>query len=207
MDRDALREEVEAMVLAEAERVGPSAIQATTIWNRFQHRGAGRSTVFRWVAEMVESGRVGRHLAAQIKLAAARRQKRTAPPAETVKSDLARVMPTAPRMDHIAVGGGTIAVLDKIRACVALAEQVMEQAKGEDGHIRLTKTGLAASEHLRRTLETALRLQESIREAHQIDRFQDELMEAVGVIARSYPEAGEALTQEFTRIAARWTAP
>src|SRR5208283_3352778 len=69
------------------------------------------------------------------------------------------LLPPVPSPDAIASAGGVVQVVDELRGCITLAQTLIEQSRDkESGRVRLPKTALAASEHLRKCLETAVKL-------------------------------------------------
>ena len=91
--RSRLREEVETAALAELERAGPNGLRRAALVRRFSGRGAGRSTLFRWIDELINSGRAGEHLARRVKVAAANRAYRSPDSAADAARDAARALP------------------------------------------------------------------------------------------------------------------
>lgn len=110
-----------------------------------------------------------------------------------------------PKVEDIAAPGMTaLEVIAKLRACIIAAEQVMAFSRKEDGSVKMSKTLLSASEHLRRSLETAVKLHEAMRTVSDIERFHDELIAVVGEVAQEYPPAAELLLTRMREVAARW---
>lgn len=195
-----LRPEVEAAVLAELERVGPEAFNKAALVARFEGRGASRATLYRWVDGPLKSGAAGQHLARKVKAAANQRAARTDDPAADAAREAVAKLPVPVRVDDIA-SSGTLPVIEKLNECIRTAEQVMAYARTDEGKVRNAKMLLAASEHLRRALDTATRLYEAMREVNQVDRFHAAIMEA---IAQESPEAAERLVTRLSQLATQW---
>lgn len=191
--RAALRAEVEAAALAEIERVGPEALNKNCVAKRFARRGASPATVYRWVDAMVKDGRAGQHLARKVRAAVAERAKRHPVPMDAAAHVAAEVMANLPVLvspDDIAGCGGTISAIGQLQDCMHAARQVMKHARTTDGDVRMAKTLLTASEHLRRCLETTARLAEAMRSVAEVDRFHQAVMEEV---AREAPAVTERI--------------
>ena len=80
----------------------------------------------------------------------------------------------------------------------------MAFARRDDGSVRMPKTLLAASEQLRRNLETAVKVHEAMRAISDVERFHYELIGVVAEVARKHPIAAELLLNGMRRVVARW---
>jgi hypothetical protein len=200
--RRALRAEVEAALLAELERVGPDRLNRADVLRRFEGRGADRSTLFRWAAALLASGRAGQHLARKVRAATAERAVRVpaAPAADAAREAVER-LPVAVRPEDIAGGPGPIAVIERLQTCIRAAEQVMAHARDAEGRVRNARALLAATETLRRCLETAARLHEAMRSVNDVDRFHAAVLAEV---AKEAPETAERIVQRLTHLARAW---
>jgi hypothetical protein len=150
-----LRELVsDAARIALAEAGGdPTRVDRATIVRRFEAQGAKRTSAFRWIAAALDQ-------------ADEQYSKGKLPPIPAV------VLPPGPvfrdDVDVTSMGptdvlsGTAIELVSGLISCVQAAQDVMRHARKEDGSVRLPKTLMHASEHLRRTLETTARLHESI---------------------------------------------
>lgn len=203
-DRHKFKAEIEAAVLAELERVGPDAFCKAALVRRFEGQGASRATLYRYVEAPLKSGMAGQHLARQVKAAAAARAARPEPPPATVQRDAAAKLPAVVRIEEVASSGGVIALTERLVGCIQIAEQLIAHARTEDGGVRSPKQLLAASEHMRRTMETAARLQESLRQTAEMDRFHQAILKLVGDVAGEHPEAAEAIVTRLSQLAVTW---
>jgi hypothetical protein len=201
-DRNALRAEVEAALLAELERVGPAALSKAVLVRRFDGRGASRATLYRWLDDLLQSGKAGQHLAGKIKQAAQERAGSTVDPAADAARETAMKLPPVIGLDDVAPIGGTIAFIAKLHAAIAAAEQVMCHARTEDGRVRNGRMLLAAAESLRRSLDTAVHLQRAILELTEIERFHRAIFEE---IARESPELAERVVTCLRHLSNQWT--
>ena len=78
------------------------------------------------------------------------------------------------------VSAGAIPVMDRLNQCVAAADQVIAFARTSEGAVRNSKLLLSASEHLRRCLETAARVTETMMRAERVERFHAVIIEEIG---------------------------
>ncbi|CAH2606234.1 conserved protein of unknown function (plasmid) [Rhodovastum atsumiense] len=198
-----LRDEVEAAVLAELARVGPEAFSKAEIARRFADRGASRATLYRYIDGPLKSGKAGQHVAREVKAAVEARAKLPDPPAAAAQAAAAK-LPALVTVDDIASSGGVIPVIEKLVGCIGIAEQLIAHARTEDGKVRSAKLLLSASEHMRRNLETAVRLQEAMRQAEEMERFHRRILGMVRGVAREHPEAAQAIISGLGQLAAEW---
>lgn len=198
--RDALQAEVEKYVLDAVVKAGTVNLEQAEFVKPFLDRGAGRSTVYRWVGAILTDGRAAQHLARAIKEAAEERAARGADPAASAAADVAKSLPAVVRPRDIA-GDGVIPIIEHLNRCVATAMQLMEFARTKEGEVRNAKLLLSASEHLRRNLETATKIADQMREVNQVDRFHVAIMEE---IAKESPECAERIQRRLAVLSAEW---
>ena len=134
------------------------------------------------------------------------RQRQEAAEARAARSnaaaaDAAREATTAPpaavRPEDIAGAGGTLAVIEKLQACIRAAEQVMAYARTEDGRVRNVKALLAASQHLRRSLETAIKVQQTMMELAEVEKFHQAIFD---VLREETPELVERVVRRLHQL-------
>lgn len=197
MDRKQLRAEVEAAALAEAERAGADGFRAEAVVRRFIDRGVDRATLYRWIAALKDSGRVGAHLAARVRAASVERAAHGDAPGEDAAREAAELLPKPIGPDEIAAAGGVLNFTASLRRCVGAAEQVLRQSTGPDGTIRAPRLALSASDHLRRSLETAARVAVAMRDLQNLRRFH---LAVIDVVRSENPDAAERLLRSLERL-------
>ena len=197
----ALKAEVERAVLMELARTGPEKFQPATIVTAFNGR-AGRTTLFRWVRQTIESGKPAQRLTKTIKRRAAARAKRSEDPSADAARAAGELLPVRASPSDM-VGAGAIPVIERLRECLKVAEDLMRHARTPEGAIRNSGLLLKASEHLRRSLETATRIAEAMRQVDQVDRLHSVIMDE---IAKVSPETAEAIVVRLGQVAAEWGA-
>jgi hypothetical protein len=210
-----LRAEIGAAVARAYEILGPGGLKKSDIVGQFKGR-ASRSTLYATVDKVIGREKPAQTLVRKVRerayQQAARRRhaakKEGVSEADYAAGQAARVLARVPVLttvqDIAAPGISVTEFIGKLQACIRAAEQVMAFARKEDGTVKMSKTLLAASEHLRRSLETAVKLHEAIRTVSDIDRFHDELIAVVGEVAEKHPAAAEFLLGKMREVAARW---
>jgi hypothetical protein len=193
----ALRLEVEEAVFAEVAKAGPE-FRRSSVVNQFLDRGAGKSTLFRWVNEVIDSGRPGQHVARIVQAAAAERAARAVDPAADVAIAIAAKLPIRVTAEDMT---GVVRLVEKLRAIVRDIDLLIAHSKADDGKVRNARLLLAANGEMRKTLETALRMQEAMHSAQQIDKMHDAILDEVAKLA---PETAEAILRRIDLVAAQW---
>jgi hypothetical protein len=107
-------------VLEEIERLGPNGFSKDVVVRRFLDR-AGKSNLYRWLDEVIASGRPGQHLARVVKEAAAKRAETSPDPARAAAEEVATKLPVVVSPGEIA-GTGTVNVINKLQECIKTAE-------------------------------------------------------------------------------------
>ena len=79
----------------------------------------------------------------------------------------------------------------------------MRHARDPEGRVRNGGLLIKASEHLRRSLETACRISEALRQIDRIDEFHAALM---GEIAAESPALAERVVLRLAQLTARFGA-
>jgi hypothetical protein len=200
-----VRAEVQAAILAEAARIGPGGFKRAPIIEKFKGR-VPTPTLYRWIDSALKSGVPGQHISEMVKAAATERAARTPDPAADLVAEASAALPAIVGLeDIVAPTGSGISVIDEINQCIVVARQVMEHARTPDGAVRMAKTLLLASEHLRRSLETAIKLQESIRATASMERFVAEVIRTIEEVHKQSPAVAELLSRRLRIISTGWS--
>ncbi len=176
--RAALQRQVIEAAVEELVRVGPDRFRIATVVDRFLDRGLPRSTLYRWIAEARASGRLGQGVGVQVKKAAQRRAARHTDPALYAATQMVKKLPVVTHPDEIAGVGGQ-AMIDQLHDCIRAANQVMAYARDSEGKLRAPKLLLHGAEHLRRSLETAMRMLDKLHDMQRVDEFHRLVIEEV----------------------------
>ena len=196
-----LRAEFEAAVLAEVERTGPGGFRRDTVIKPFLERGAKQSTLYRWTAEILKSGKPGQHVARQVKAAAAARAARSADPSAEVAQEVAARLPVVARVEDIVTGGSTVKVIEKLDYVIKNLDLLIAHAKTEDGKVRNARLLLSATDRMRAALGTATKLYQAMREVNQVDRLHEAIIRRIRELS---PVTAEAILRDIDQIAAQW---
>jgi hypothetical protein len=102
--------------------------------------------------------------------------------AHDIKARAADHLPVLPSLDETAtaIAGVPVPVMEKIGLCLQAAEDVMSKCRLDTGEIRNAKLLLVATEALRRSLDTAVKLQDAITDGLQVERFHAVVLDEVG---------------------------
>jgi hypothetical protein len=149
-------------------------------------RGASRTTLYRWASGLEASGKPDQHVVRKVAAAA----------------DVGARLPALVKVDDV-VSAGAIPVMDRLNQCVAAAGQVIAFARTPEGAVRNSKLLLSASEHLRRCLETAARVTETMMRAERVERFHATIIEEIG---KEAPVVAEHLAMRLAQLASQWAA-
>jgi hypothetical protein len=192
--RAGLRQQVEAATAAavSANPGGIASVSAAAIVKAFMGRGASESSLYRWVRSYLASGAalprdfpIGETDMPAVAPV-------SVPPATSMPMAIPGTSVVAPAAVPVPTG---IAVLSRLEDCIRAAQQVMDYARKDDGSVRNAKLLIAASEHLRRNLDTAVKLRESMRQDRDLDAF---LEDVVREIQKEAPELAQRLLQRLT---------
>ena len=207
MADESLKAEVEAAIDAAYQELGPDRVERAAVVNAFLGRGVSRATLFRWVNARIETGKPAAKLVKRI-AAEGKKARRASPKAgegfvaaavEVATRDV-QAVPTLVSLP--APGGSTLDMVAKLRDCIEIAEQVIRHARTREGDVRMSRTLLAASDHLGRSVERLVKLHEAIHSATAIERFQRETVLLLERVISAHPQAGLMIADGLRRIAA-----
>ncbi len=139
------------------------------------------STWHRWVSAVRDSGVPGRKAAIRAKKRATRRTNTEPDPKATALKDTAEQMPEVIRVDDIA-GTPMFRVIDRIRACVAHADEVLAHCKTIDGRLRNPKLYIQASRHHLEALKTSAYITDKLMEAQRLEAFHQAILDEIAKI-------------------------
>ena len=199
-ERGALRGELEEALLQEAMERGADRIRRAEVARAFVLRGLSRSTAYQWVADALDSGRLGQALARRVRESAeARAAVAGVSLAEDAADQAARVLPQpASVATAIAETDSAVDIIREMAATISDVKAVRATAFGEDSKPRNTRLLLRAAEAMRRNLETAVRLQQAMHELGQVERFHQAI---VAEIAKESPELAQRVVARLSTIA------
>jgi hypothetical protein len=167
-----LRDQFQRAVLDFIERHSED-FERSTLIQTYVDLGVTQSTAYRWLADVLATGRVAVDRAKpDVAHLAARAAAGPAP-------DITPALPPLPRAEEVATAG-SVPVVKILRDSIKVARDLIEQAHGSDGKVRNARMALAAAEYLRKCVETAAKLNESIGLVEEMNNFHRILMEEIG---------------------------
>lgn len=202
VDRRDARQALEADLLAELRRVGPERLQRRPIVERHAaSTGLPPSTLYRWAAEFIDSGRAGRRLAAEITAAAEARAASTPEPARAAAVEAVATLPVAPSPDAVmrAAAGTGLPFLKQLQKLIAVAEEIETASRAPDGKPRNPKAILQSVSVRLRGLEVGLRAQQALAELAEVDRFHALVIEE---ISKEAPDVAERIVRRVSALTA-----
>lgn len=227
-----LRTQCEEFVRAELERAGLAALDVGSIVKRFVALGASRTRVHTWVSDVrqafeTDGGKPAAERAAEALRSFVAEEAQRATTMEAAK-ETAAVLDSLPKpaelaAEAVAAGvhgaagavpppsapAGVALVPDAARGVLAhldtvigTCSNVLALSYGPDGKMRNARMALASADMLRRTLETALKLYESINNVQQIESFMRETLAEVRTLS---PETARAVVERMRAVQTRWS--
>jgi hypothetical protein len=211
-----LRNEAEEFIRAEIARLGPDALDKGAIVRRYVERGASKTRVHEWIKALVHDAKNPAPDTLPADLAVAEAAMQAAGHAKVLDSlpgpeDLAQVeMAARVAVDAAApahdapltlVSGGTAIALERVQKIIGTIERVMTYSHHADGRIRNPRVALASAEALRKTLETALKLYETISDIQTVQRFIDAVMAELRAADR---DLARCVVERLQGIQGRW---
>ena len=180
-----LRELAEADVRAELARVGVEALDKNTIIRRYAGLGASRTRARAWVDG--EIARAGKPAGKPVGAKASAEPIAPAPPAG---GGVPSIVPDSAK-----------GVLEHLTMVMETSTRVLNASHDASGKVRNSKLALASAEQLRRCLETALKIYESINNVQQVERFMACVIEELRLLE---PEAARAVVDRMRATKGRW---
>jgi hypothetical protein len=204
MADEAVRAELHAAIEEAYQHLSGGRLKKAEVIFPFLSRGIGRSTLYRWFDSYTVRAKPGARLAKNARRVIAREQAKGRTEPEAVAVAVGRALEAAPLVALAEEGHGALDVLAKLRQCVENAEAVVSFARKEDGSVKMAKTLLAASEHLRRSVDSVVRLQESIHNVSQIDQFHRGIVAMLEDLHREHPQVAHIVLGRLRTLTAAW---
>ena len=96
---------------------------------------------------------------------------------------------------------GIGAVMGKLERAIDTVEHCITYSYGENGRVRNPRMALASADTLRKCLETALKLHETVDNVQAVQRFMAEIMAELRDVA---PDVAAAVVERLRVVTARW---
>jgi hypothetical protein len=169
-----LRAQFEAELLAHIKAKG-DAFDRPLLVQQYVDVGVGASTVWRWIAEILRLGRVARRPG----VGAKPRAKPPQPAAEAADAPvIAPTLPRVPSIDDVKTMG-LVPVLELLWQSIKAAQELMAHGRDSDGKVRNARLIASGAEHLRRAVETAAKLNETVAVQQEMQAFHRIVMEEI----------------------------
>ncbi len=191
------RDEVEAAITEAMNRLGPEGLDKLSIAKRFMARGLSKATAYRWIKEILATGRPGVAIEAKVVEAARARAERTPEPARDADEEIVALIPPVATIGDLTGDPGTVGVVQRIWKILADMELLVAHAKHDDGKVKNSKLLLAASREMRQGLETAMKLREGMRQERDLD---DMMQAIVAKVAKESPGCAERILKRMTGV-------
>lgn len=175
-----LKVEFQQAAIAAARVTGWAALNRAGLVAQFKGR-AGRSTLYRWLAQ-IDGALLDRTVDEMIQDARGGEGARVESVANEIQARVEATFLKVPTIHETVAATVPIEVMEFIRTCITASTDVMKRSRDSAGAVRNSKQLLAASEHLRRNLETAIKLQEAISDGLEVERFHQTIMEEIAKI-------------------------
>ncbi len=204
MADEAIRAEFHAAIEEAYQHLGAGRLNKSEVIAPFLSRGIGRSTLYRWFDAYAVKSKPGARLAKKARRVIARERAKGRTELEAVAAVAERALEAAPLVGLAATGRGALDVLATLRTCIENAEAVVQFARHPDGRVKMSRTLLAASEHLRRSVDSVVRLQASIHNVSQIEEFHRGIVAMLEDVAREYPQIAPLVLGRLRAMTAAW---
>ena len=202
-DRDRLRADLVGWLAdAALEAGGVEQLERGAIARRLQDSGLGRTAAYSWIAAAIADGDVQREAEARQAGIAALASGLGVP--DAAPEPIAELLPVTRHPGEVTAGpsammGAAIPLLHHLQGVIADAKRVREVALAPDGRVRNAKLFLNAAESLRRSLETAARLQATMNDLAALERFHKAMID---VIQQESPELARRVLRRLDQLAA-----
>lgn len=177
---------------------GVEFIDRGEIAAKLQQGGLGRTASYDWIVRAIEDGDVERAIEAR-RAGLAAMAAGTHPDAPSTPTDALPPPPPGPPAEGVTFRLQSNALVAHLGRAVADVETVRRMAFTADGKPRNARLLLHASEALRKTLETALRVQSSLHEIAAVERLNRAI---VSTIMEESPELARRVLQRLDQLCA-----
>jgi hypothetical protein len=201
MSDQPVKAQVSEAVRRSIDKYGTPAWDKARILKPFAGQAA-RSTLYRWIDEAVAEHRP----AARAIKAARKAAKKGAilPDAEAAATEVALSGALVPSGEMLAGALEVRKMVVRLEACMVNCEDVFAHSRTPEGRVRLAKTLMQATDNMRRTIEAATKLHQTLMASGEVERFKAELVATIRAVAAAYPEASRVLLSRIQELSGRW---
>ena len=97
--------------------------------------------------------------------------------------------------------GGEIAFMGLLESCLTDAQQILAYARTPDGAVRNAKLILMGSNHMRQTIETVARIQDTLLQMAQVKRFHQAIFD---MLRQESPAFAERVVVRLRQLNVQW---
>lgn len=173
-------------VEAAYKKQGPAFLRAPII-AAFVAAGLGRATAYKWMK--ADSDICARDFP---EITVPAMQAASDADTEAARAFEIPPMPSLVVLQHRVRKEGLLPVVELLHGCIGVFQQAVEFGRAKDGSMRNPALMMKASEHLRRAIETAAKLNETVAAQQEMTRLHEIIM---GEIARVAPETERSIIQ------------
>jgi len=109
----------------------------------------------------------------------------------------------SPAVGGAILGPEAIDVIGRLEQCLEVGEQLMAFARKEDGSVKMARTLLHASGHIRRTVQTLVQMHEAIHSVSRVDAFYRDVIALLEDVAREHPPAAQTILVRLPGLTAQ----
>jgi hypothetical protein len=195
----ALKEQVRNAAIAMARLTGWAALDRAALVAEFKGR-AGRSTLYRWLSE-IDGAPLDRTVGEMIQDARAGCRAGVESVAGEVKARALVPIPMAPSIGDCFAAVTPAHIIENLHRLLSASTDVMARSRDSAGAVRNGKMLLQAAEQMRRSLETAVKLQEAISDGLRVEAFHRTLLDEV---AKLDPAAAARIVARLSDVNDSW---
>jgi hypothetical protein len=194
-----LKAKFEAAIAKAVAAGGVKGVSKRDLVRRFSNKGTSDATLYRWIEASLASGKPEQAAVRSVKAAA--RGRRGADPAASVVAAVSETLPAMVRLEDVS-GTPTVKIIEELGTVVSDLKSLVKHAKGADGSVRNARLLLSASDRVRACLETAVKIQQAMRNVDEVDRLHAAM---IAEIAKCDPVLAERVIRAMRAVSSRWS--
>lgn len=196
--RKQVQQEIAEWVAGHGKRHGDGAVLSE------RYPDVPTSTLLRWYKAEIHKLGAGAHQVARAAVKVAKTEAKKAQQRKTRsrRVTLGKTKPLLPEpVTPEAINPSTRSAIDQVRECVQHAENVLDYCTNDEGQIRNPKLYLAASNHMRNSVETLAKISERLNDAQRIEQVHAAIFEE---IRKADPATAERILIRLQHLQELW---
>jgi hypothetical protein len=172
-----LRTEFQALLMRHVDEHGED-FERSALVQDFVDRGVSPATVYRWIEAVLARNGTS---SSQRSMASAEPVAPNPADAPIEPDHAPMIVPALPRIPRVedVKTKGLVPVLELLGDCIQTAKGLIEHARTAEGKVRNARLLLQGSEHLRKAIETAARLNETVAIQQEMQEFHRIVLEEI----------------------------